>query len=179
MRSMTAIERDILARLLAVDFEGVAALRLQAEHIVSAEPNCNCGCPSITPQIDKTLAPPSNSKTLVPTELLELSRADQIPRTVLCFLDADGYLANLECVYYDDALPEWPDLENCALLLHDDERHLVGIELPGGPLVRASGPLESWVSLQLETDGFTATTFDGYRDQYSAAGQLLTRTFVK
>lgn len=53
---------------------------------------------------------------MLPTELVEEERTDGVPRTVIWFADADGYIANVECVYYDDALSEWPDLRRCTVL---------------------------------------------------------------
>jgi hypothetical protein len=79
--------------LLSVDFDGADSLRSQVQAIRGVEPNCTCGCPSITPEIDRTAAPPSGSASPLPVELAELSREDGVPRTVLCFLDA-GYLTN-------------------------------------------------------------------------------------
>lgn len=64
-----------------------------------------------------------------------MDRADGIPRAVLCFLDEDGYIANLECVYYDDAIPEWPDPGRCAVLIRDGQGYLETVALPGGATV--------------------------------------------
>ena len=98
MRSISDSERRILDRLLSIDFEGAAALRLQVDHLTGVEPNCTCGCPSITPHIKRQKAPHASGSRLLPVEIQELVRTNGIERTVICFLDDDGYLANLECV---------------------------------------------------------------------------------
>jgi hypothetical protein len=115
MRPISEVEQRILGRLLSVEFDGVQKLRAQAAHISGVEPNCTCGCPSITPTIDRSLAPPASGPRILPVELQELERQNGIERTVICFLDDDGYLSNLECVFYDDAIDEWPDADECAV----------------------------------------------------------------
>jgi hypothetical protein len=45
-RSLTQRERAVLGALLAVDFQGVEILRLQAAEVVVVG-TCGCGCPSI------------------------------------------------------------------------------------------------------------------------------------
>jgi hypothetical protein len=79
VREASDDERAILARLLSVEFDGAASLRRQAEAIRSVEPNCTCGCPSITPDIDRAAAPSSVSSSPLPVELAELIREDGIP----------------------------------------------------------------------------------------------------
>lgn len=76
MREPFRVERAILARLLSVDFEGVNPLHNQVQAILGVEPNCTCGCPSTTPHIDRTAAPPSDSGSPLPVELAELIRED-------------------------------------------------------------------------------------------------------
>lgn len=49
--------------------------------------------------------------------LVEEERAQGVPRTVIWFADAEGFVSNVECVYYDDALPEWPDPRLCTVLV--------------------------------------------------------------
>jgi hypothetical protein len=179
VREPSRVERAILARLLSVDFDGVGPLRTQVQAIRGVEPNCTCGCPSITANIDRSAAPPSQSASPLPVELAELIRADGVPRTVLCFLDA-GYLANLECEYYDDAQPEWPDPAECAVLVRDSDRYLRAVALPHGPVVRPHDPDGRWVSFESQADGgFCATTFSCYRECFAADGSALTRVFVE
>lgn len=118
MRPLSDVERRVLDRLLSIDFPRAAELRRQVEHITGVEPNCTCGCPSITPHVDGASAPPAlPGSSMLPVELLEVGRTDGIPRTVVSFVDEDGYLSNLECVYYDDAHDEWPAPEECAVLV--------------------------------------------------------------
>lgn len=170
----------MLALLLSVDFDGAEALRIQAANILGAEPNCTCGCPSITPHVDRAAAPPASCRSPLPVELAEMSRTDGVPRTVLCFLDPDGYLANLECVYYDDARPEWPRANQCAVLLSDDQHHLEAVALPSGALVRPRERGDRWTSFEPQSDGgFCATTWSGYREWSARDGSEIARTFVK
>lgn len=116
MRPVTDVELAVLRRLVSVDFSGVEQLRAQVESIREVELNCTCGCPSFTPVIDRQASPPALQRSILPTELVEEERADGIPRTVIWFADQDGYVVNVECVYYDDAINEWPDPSACTLL---------------------------------------------------------------
>ena len=115
MKPVTETEVKVMNRLASVEFEGVIQLRAQIASIRQVEPNCACGCPSFTPVIDRSAAPASPLRTLLPTELVEEERSDGVPRTVIWFADAEGYIANVECVYYDPALPEWPDPRQCTI----------------------------------------------------------------
>jgi hypothetical protein len=110
------VELAVLRRLVSVDFPGVEELRAQIETIREVESNCTCGCPSFTPRIDRNAAPPAPVGTLLPTELVEEYREGGVPRTVIWFADRDGFIANIECVYYDDAIDEWPDPSRCTLV---------------------------------------------------------------
>jgi hypothetical protein len=116
LRPITQTEVELLRLLTSVDFEGVDELRAQVDSIKQVETNCRCGCPSFTPAIDRSTAPASSRRSLLPTELVELERPDGIPRTVIWFADPDGYISNVECVYYDDAINEWPAPANCELV---------------------------------------------------------------
>ena len=115
MKPVSETEMEVMNRLASVEFEGVVQLRAQIAIISVVEPNCVCGCPSFTPVIDRSVAPASPLRTVLPTELVEAERDDGVPRTVIWFADAEGYIANVECVYYDDALPEWPDPRQCTI----------------------------------------------------------------
>ena len=108
MQPVTKTEVEVMNRLASVEFEGVAQLRAQIVSISHVEPNCSCGCPSFTPIIDRSIAPASPLQSILPTESVEEERINSVPRTVIWFADPDGYIANVECVYYDDALPDWP-----------------------------------------------------------------------
>lgn len=177
---MSEEEREILRRLLSVDFDGVDALRAQAEAVRDVESNCTCGCPSITPHLDHGSAPPASCRSPIPAELAEMNRPDGIPRTVLCFLDEDGYVGNLECVYYDDAVPEWPDPRRCAVLIRDEQRYLEAVGLPSGATVRPHNPYDRWVSFEEQQDGgFCASTWSGYRECLAADGTEVSRVFTK
>lgn len=177
---MFEVERAILDRLLAMDFDGVAELRVQADHVTAVEGNCACGCPSITPAIDRSQAGAAQlERTLLPAELQEVSRSDGVPRTVLCFADTDGYLANLECVYYDEPVDEWPSAQSCAILLRDREGYVVAAELPSGHLVRPRQTGDAWASIEFTDGGMVATTFSGFRELFSHDGDLIERRFVK
>jgi hypothetical protein len=180
VRSLSEAERGVLVRLLSVEFEGVEALRRQADNIFGVELNYTCGCPSITLHVDRGAAPPATCSSPLPAELAEMARADGVPRTVLCFLDDDGYMANLECVYYDDARPGWPKANECAVLLRDAERYLEAVALPSGAVVRPHQPGDRWVSFEEKSDGgFCAATWSGYRECFAGGGSELTRIFVK
>lgn len=176
VRAASEEELNILRLLLSIDFEGVDALRIQAAALREVEPNCTCGCPSISPHLDRTSLPPARLTSMLPVEIIEMRRADGVPRTVLCFLDEYGYLGNLECTYYDMARPQWPDPQDCAVLLNDRERHLEAVLLPSGALVRPHQPSDRWRSVEMHEDlGFCATTWNGYRECYAPDGTQLTR----
>lgn len=115
MHAVTAIELQVMNGLASAEFEGVERLRAQIASISQVEPNCSCGCPSFTPVIDRSTTPPAPFRSILPTELVEEERIGGVPRTVIWFADADGYITNVECVYYDDALPEWPDPRGCTV----------------------------------------------------------------
>ena len=116
MHPITDVELHVLHRLSSADFEGVEQLRTQIASIRQVESNCTCGCPSFTPLLDRSHAPAAPFASLLPTELVEEERAQGVPRTVIWFADAEGFISNVECVYYDDALPEWPDPKLCTVL---------------------------------------------------------------
>jgi hypothetical protein len=42
------------------------------------EPNCSYGCPSFTPVIDRSIALASQSRSILPTELVEEERIDGV-----------------------------------------------------------------------------------------------------
>ena len=114
---------------------------------------------------------------MLPAELVEMGRSDGIPRTVLCFLDEDGYLGNLECVYYDDAIAEWPDPKRCAVLTRDKRGHPKNVVLPGGASVRPIDPDDRWMSFEEQEDGgFCASTGSGHRECWAADGARVSHT---
>lgn len=145
MRAITEEERGILRLLFSVDFPGVDVLRAQVAAVREVEASCTCGCPSITPLVDRTTAPAARFRSLVPVELMEVARADGVPRTVLCFLDEDGYIGNLECVYYDETLLNGPTpraaLSSCPMSIDASKPSVFLPERSSGPTTAATdGP---------------------------------------
>ncbi|PZS24575.1 MAG: hypothetical protein DLM58_24410 [Pseudonocardiales bacterium] len=178
---MSGVERGILERLLAIDFEGVDELRIQAEQVTAVELNCACGCPSITTVVGRSNSDPAKLElTKLPAELHEVSRPDDgAPRTVLCFADANGYIANLECVYYDATTSEWPSPQSCAVLLRNRDGYVVTVEMLSRHVVRPRQPGDAWVSLEFTDDTLVATTLSGFREVFSNGGDLIERRLVK
>ncbi|MDD7834426.1 MULTISPECIES: hypothetical protein [Paenarthrobacter] len=179
MRTISDAERQVLDLLLSIEFEGVDAFRKQARHILAVEPDCICGCPSIKFHIDRSKAPATPAYRLLPTELEELSRPAGVPSSVLCLLDRDGYLAGLECVYYDGVVTEWPAIDRCAVVLRDIERRMTAVLLPSGALVRPRDQEDNWVSFGEEGLGFQATTRKGWNETYDASGKLVSRVMER
>jgi len=110
---------------------------------------------------------------------LELSRLGTCCRLkVGCvLLRPDGGIASGG---YNGALPQWPDPQDCAVLLNDQERHLEAVLLPSGALVRPHQPSERWRSVEMHEDlSFCATTWSGYRECYAPDGTQLTRVLTK
>ena len=179
MRAINEEERGILRLLFSVDFPGVDVLRAQVAAVREVEASCTCGCPSITPLVDRTTAPAARFRSLVPVELMEVARADGVPRTVLCFLDEDGYIGNLECVYYDETLPQWPDPQSCAVLVSDEHRRLQAVRLPAGAVVRPHDRGDRWTTSEFGEDGgFGATTLSNYREYFAPDGVLISRVAI-
>jgi len=109
-----------------------------------------------------------------------MDRADGEPRTVLCFLDEEGYIANLECVYYDDAISEWPNPARCAVLIRDEQGYLETIALPSGATVKPHDSGDRWVSFEEQKGGgFCASTWSGYWECWAADGAEVSRVFAK
>ncbi|MDC7121074.1 hypothetical protein OMK64_05945 [Cellulomonas fimi] len=177
MRTLSDVELRVLDRLLSIDFPRAAELRRQVEHITGVEPNCTCGCPSITPHVDRASAPPAPpGRSMLPVDLLEVGRTDGTPRTVICFVDQDGYLSNLECVYSDDdARDEWPVPEQCAVLVGGDEPGEVAVGLPGGAVVRPQKHGDRWIRCDLSAPGCVGTTISGFRETFAPDGTLVSR----
>ncbi len=179
MRPMTSSELEVLDRLLTLDFEGARELRKQAMHILGVESNCTCGCPSITPFVDRSQAAPAPGPSFLPVELQEFMRPSGINRSVICFLDPDGYLGNLECVYHDDAITEWPPTHRSVVLLSDSSRHLISALLPSGAQVRPRDANDHWVSLNEVDSGFGAVTQNGWAEIFDDNGKLISRLSSK
>ncbi|MGJ0386144.1 hypothetical protein [Paenarthrobacter sp. 1092] len=175
MRPITDAERKVLDLFLSVEFDGVGAFRKQAMHILGVEPDCICGCPSIKFHVDRAKAPAAPEFCLMPTEVEELARPVGVPSSVLCLVDKEGYLASLECVYYDGIVTEWPDTDRCAVILRDTGRKMTSVLLPSGALVRPDDEEDPWASFGEAGLGFTATTRKGWTETYSASGELVSR----
>jgi hypothetical protein len=175
MRPITNSEQQVLDRLLVLDFEGVRELRKQAMHIQGVEPNCTCGCPSFTPFVDRSQAPPASGSRLLPVELQELGRPSGIEHTVICFLDDNGYIGNVECVYYDDAIAEWPPLDSSVVLLSDSDHNLTSALLPTGAQVRPGDASDYWGSLKQVDSEFSAVTQSGWAETFDSSGRLISR----
>jgi hypothetical protein len=90
-----------------------------------------------------------------------------------------GYIANLECVYYDDAMSEWPDPARCSVLMRDTEGYLEAVTLPHGTTARPREPGDRWVSFEPQSGGGFCATSCRYRDCFADDGSRLTRDFVK
>lgn len=103
---------------------------------------------------------------------------DGLPRTVICFM-TDGYLADLECVYIDDALPEWPPLESCAVHSLTEERYVARVRLPNGATLSPQDSGDVWVQTNYSASGLTAKTWNGYHETFDELGRLTDRTFTK
>lgn len=115
MRPLDPAEKALVDLLLSDEtLDGVADLRVQAEHITTVESECGCGCPTITLYVDHDAALSVGSGYGAIAELLERTRDGQVPRLVILFT-RDGYLSCLECVYFDDPRPEWPAATDCDL----------------------------------------------------------------
>lgn len=179
MQPLSYIERRVLDRLLEMDFQGAAQLRSQVAHIVGAERNCTCGCPSITPIIDRSVtAPALVYSTYLPVTLQEIDRDEGLPREVIAFTDPDGFLANLECVYFDDAINEWPDVDRSAVFLADSQRSTVAISLPNGVIIRPFEEGDAWRHTTFDELSFVGETVSGYREEYDFRGRRLGRTLT-
>lgn len=179
MRDPSAIERAIVARLLSVDFEGVVALRAEADAMVGVELACTCGCPSFTPQADRDAARGSMPSVRLPVELVEMTGSDAPPRSVLCFVDDAGHIESIELVHYGDTPAAWPEPDDCSVLVRNEFGYVEAVGLPGGVVVRPE-PGDAWVSFEPQgLGGFCANTFSCFREQYAADGTRLSRTFVK
>lgn len=101
-RPLDRNERALLDGLLALDFDGVAALREQARD-VRAAPGCTCGCGSLDLFVAATSSP-SMAASPIPGEAAVLDDAGEEIGGLLLFLDA-GRLSYMEVYSYFDPLP--------------------------------------------------------------------------
>lgn len=98
-RPLTPVERTLLDAFLAHDFEGVEALRVQAQGVLATK-GCSCGCGTIglVPVGDRL--PRSEAESPVPTEGDVLDADGRSVGGLLLFVD-DGLLSALEIYSYD------------------------------------------------------------------------------
>jgi hypothetical protein len=100
---LTTDERRVLDELLAHDFPGVNALRVQAA-AVYARKGCDCGCGTIDLIPMGTDLPRSDARSPVPAEGTVLDADGAAVGGLLLFV-TDGLLASLEVYAYDKPLP--------------------------------------------------------------------------
>lgn len=176
MRAITGLEQDVLSRLLSVDFPGVEQLRSQAEHILGVESSCSCGCPSIKVFPDRDAVPRADCGSMIlPVSLLEIERPDGVVREVIVFADQDGYLAEVECVYFDQARHEWPDLTRCALYLDSAKGGTAAVILPNGVTFVPVKEGDAWRRTALRERVFSGVTVAGYVEEFDLEGRVLRR----
>lgn len=101
-RPLKSNERALLDGFLALDFEGVAALRIQARGVMAA-PGCTCGCGSLDLFPDGA-SPRSTAASPIPSEGGIRDDAGEEVGGLLLFLDA-GRLSYMEVNSYFDPLP--------------------------------------------------------------------------
>lgn len=101
-RPLEPNEQALLDGILRQDFEGVQALRRQAQGVRAAA-GCTCGCGSLDLIVDDDVAP-STAVSPVPAEGVLRSADGQEYGGLLLFLDA-GRLSYLEVYSYLDPMP--------------------------------------------------------------------------
>lgn len=101
-RPLESNERALLDGFLALDFEGVAALRSQARGVMAA-PGCTCGCgsPDLFPD---GASPRSTAASPIPSEGGIRDDAGEEVGGLLLFLDA-GRLSYMEVYSYFGGCP--------------------------------------------------------------------------
>lgn len=114
--------------------------------------------------------------TFLPVRLQEIDRNDGVPREVIAFTDADGFLANLECVYFDDAINEWPDVDQSVVFLADSQRSAIAISLPNGAVIHPLAKGDTWRHTTFGDLSLIAETVSGYREEYDFEGRRLGRS---
>jgi len=113
--------------------------------------------------------------TVLPVKLLEIDRKEGDPREVIAFTDADGFLANLECTYFDDSINEWPDVDRSVVLLADSQGGVVAISLPNGAVIHPFTEGDTWRHTNFRDLSLIAETVSGYREEYDYEGRRLGR----
>jgi hypothetical protein len=118
-RRLSDAERRILAALLGPEFDGVRALREQAE-AAEVVGRCDCGCPTVELRTGGPPAVALHQRRLSPVEGRIASANDEPPGEILLFLE-DGRLASMEFVYYTSVPPDvWPDLDKVTVIQRQD-----------------------------------------------------------
>ena len=100
---LTAEERALLDALLAHRFEGVEALRLQAQR-AEAKQGCQCGCGTIDFVLSDDEVPRSTASSPVPVKGHVLGADGTETGVLLLFLNK-GLLSSLEVASYDEPPP--------------------------------------------------------------------------
>lgn len=104
-RPISAQEVAVISALLARPLEGRDELRNQVKRALVTR-GCDCGCPTVSIVADRTMPPARLPDGIVVEGQVYL---DGMPLEVLLFV-RDGYLANLELVWYGAQAPrDWPD----------------------------------------------------------------------
>jgi hypothetical protein len=115
-RPLNEPEQEMLDALLAPDFAGAAALRVQVAD-ARVVGGCDCGCPTINIEVARSLPPAEvNRRPLTPYEGHVRPLGDEPPGEIILFV-RDGYLDSLEYVWYGENPPtEWPHRERVDLI---------------------------------------------------------------
>lgn len=109
-RDLTEREREVLDFLLAADFQGAPALRVQARS-ARVTGVCGCGCATIDLEVDRETSPRAELAKRVPVEAFGKSQSPDAAGGLLLFAD-DGWLSGLEIWFTSDEPPrEFPPSE--------------------------------------------------------------------
>lgn len=108
MRPISPAQQGLLDALLAHDFEGADALRVQAAN-VAVRQGCTCGCGTIDLIPQGNRLPLSSASSPVPCEGLLVDETGADIGGLILFV-RDGLLSSLEVYSYQDPLP-LPDLD--------------------------------------------------------------------
>ncbi len=97
-RSITEVEVSAIGAVLSVDFDGVDQLREQISAISSVRSSCECGCGTISLDVDRQRAPASTFQgSQAPVEALFSPVEDGAEHSAgLLLWIRDGYLDELE-----------------------------------------------------------------------------------
>ena len=105
-RPLKTAEREVLERILSVEFPGATELRLQVP-VTNAVAACECGCASIDLAVEPQRAPAANCSSPLPVDTDISNQTDPIGGIMV--FTADGDLSVLEIFSYDDPIAEWPN----------------------------------------------------------------------